>query len=114
MDFHIKSGDTTPVITATLTDSAGAAVNLTGATVRFIMRKGGTSSAKVTGEADIGSPASGGEVSYTWEATDTDTPGIYSACWEVTFSGGAIQTFPNAGYTSVAILPQLDDPVVVP
>ena len=107
MDFHIKSGDTTPVITATLTDSAGAAVNLTGATVRFVMRKGGAATAKVAAAATVVS-APAGTVSYTWLAANTNDPGIYSACWEVTFSGGTIQTFPNAGYTSVAVLPDLD------
>lgn len=107
MDFHIKSGDTTPVITATLTDANGAAVNLTGATVRFVMKKGGTATPKVAAAATVVS-AVAGTVSYTWTGANTDTPGIYSACWEVTFSGGTIQTFPNAGYTSVAILPDLD------
>lgn len=102
MAFFIKQNDTSPAIQATLSDAAGAAVDLSGASVRFHMRAVGNTTAKVDAAAVI-SNATGGIVYYNWQAANTDTLGSYEAEFEVTFSGGEIETFPNNRFIQVEI-----------
>lgn len=103
-DYFIRQNDTGEAITATLEDSAGDAVNLTGASVVFTMRPIGGGEAKVDAAASI-TVAADGEVEYTWQGDDTDTDGWYVACWTVTFSGGEVQSFPNGGWTLIQVTP---------
>jgi hypothetical protein len=105
MSFTIKQNDRSPPITATLT-AGGSAVDLSGCTVKFIMRAPGASSAKVNTAATIVS-ASAGTVSYSWGATDTDTAGLYQAEWEVTFAGGIKRTWPAEDYLYILIVSDL-------
>jgi hypothetical protein len=104
--FNIKRNDTAPAITATLTDSAGTAVSLTGATVRFHMRPNLDTTMKVDAAATV-DDAAAGEVSYSWQTGDTDTTGYFQAEWEVTFSDLTIRTFPTTNYTIVRIVSDL-------
>lgn len=85
VDFEIPKGRLLPILTATLTDANGA-INLTGATVRFQMRLPGSSTLKVDAAATVVN-AVAGQVSYAWQGTDTDTPALYVAWFEVTYSG---------------------------
>ena len=96
-DFTLKRGNTSPAIQATLTDGDGAAVVLTGATVRFHMRADGGDPALA---ADVDAPAvivaaAGGQVRYDWAPADVDVAGWFRAEWEVTYGDGAVETFPN-------------------
>lgn len=100
MSFSIKQHDTSPSYTATL------GVNLTGATVKFIMRLPGSSSTKVSESATI-TGATAGQVQYAWASGDTDTAGLYAAEWEVTFAGGVKQTYPGEDYYYVNVVPDL-------
>jgi len=101
-DFETVQGDT-PTWSDTLTYSTGAAVNLTGATLTFIVRSL-TAAAPVTlaGTASIVSAAAG-TVQFAASAADTATPGQYMAQWKVTFAGGSVMTFPTVGYLSVHV-----------
>lgn len=110
-DYFVKRGDDSPAITSTLYDAAGDPVNLTGATVRFFMSKRGSDSTTVAGNGEIADDETTGVVSYEWQEGDTDDPGDYEAEWEVTFAGGAKQTFPNSGFVRVRILRDLSDEV---
>ena len=104
----MKRGDLLPIAFSTLSDSTGA-VDLTGASVQFIMRaRDGTM--KVNAAATI-DDAAAGLVSYVWTLGDTDTPGVYPQEWEVTFPDGKIATFPNAGYNYVTVARDLADTV---
>ena len=94
---YIKQNDTKPSVRATLYTVSGdppqpVVVNLSGSTVRFIMRQRGQSVAKVDASATIVGAATG-QVQYDWIAADTDTCGEYLVEFEVTDSGGDIQTF---------------------
>ena len=88
-------------------DSSGTAIDITGASVSFKMRAVNSSSLKVNSSATI-TNASNGAVSYTFSASDTDTAGLFQGEFQVTFSGGAIETFPNSEYISINVLDDLD------
>jgi len=83
-------GNRNPSITENIVDSAGAAVDLTGATVQFRMRAVGSSTLKVDASATIVGAPTGGNVRYDWAALDVDTAGEYLIWWVVT-SGGKTQ-----------------------
>lgn len=102
MTFYIKQNDTSPAMLATLQDASGSAVNITGGSVRFHMRPVGSTTAKVSTTATIVT-ASTGSVRYSWASGDTDTVGAYQAEFQVTYSDGKIETFPNDGYIAVEI-----------
>jgi len=100
-NFYMKQNDTQPRMLATLQDGDGAAINLTGASVRFHMRTLGGSTV-VDAAATIITAASG-LVRYDWVAADTDTVGSYQAEFEVTYPDTTVETFPNSGYIRVEI-----------
>lgn len=103
-DFYIGQGDTASTLLVTLRDANGNAVNITGATVHIDVTPihGGT---KIVDAAATIVNAASGQVSYTFTAPQTATPGDYLATFTVTFSGGAVESFPNAGYYLVTINP---------
>lgn len=105
-DYYIKQNDTSPALQVTLKDGNKNAVDVTGATVRFTMKKNGV--AKVSeSSVTLTTPASG-IVTYSWAAGDTDTPGDYEGEFEVTFSGGLIETYPNSDTPfKIRITPEL-------
>lgn len=100
--FHIKQGDTAPALQATLRYADGTAINLTGATVRFLMRPHDDATVAVNGAATV-ITAADGLVEYRWAAGDTDDVGIYQAEFEIA-QGSTIVTVPNAGYIVVQVL----------
>jgi hypothetical protein len=106
MSWPIKKGDREPAFTSQLL-VAGEPVNLTGRSVRFLMRHAVTGTLKVNAAATI-VDAENGRVSYAWAAGDTDTPGLYKAEWEV-MSGGLRRTFPPRGYLHIEVVEDLDD-----
>lgn len=112
-EFSIKQGDTSSAVYATLQDASGDAVDIQGADVRFLMAplSGGTltvAAAAVNAQVGAGTvDGSKGNVVYNWATTDLSVADWYSAEWEVTFSNGSIQSFPNTGYMLVAVEAQL-------
>jgi len=104
--FLIKKGDTSPGVLYAITPTD---IILTGATVVFSMRKTLANTNKVdrasaTVVTATGTPTLG----YDWQAGDTDTAGVFNAEFEVTYSDGTIETFPNDGYIVVRIDEDLD------
>ena len=95
-----KTGDTGPTNVTTLLDRDGNPADLTGATVKFLMRRG--AAVKINAFAEIVDPAAG-TVRYHRTGGDTDTVGVYQAEYEVVFSSGDRQTFPEGGYLTVVI-----------
>ena len=102
--FYIKQNDTRPALSAYLTDANDAAVNLTGATVVFNMRVEPAGTIKVNGTSAVVDDAEAGQVSYNWVAANTDTADDYEAEFQVTFAGGAIQTFPGRNWIFVHVI----------
>jgi hypothetical protein len=103
-DVYIKKGDRSPSVTATL-KAANGVINLTGSTVKFIMRerRSAAGSPKVNAACVVVTP-SAGVVRYDWAAADTDTAGHYDAEFEITTAGGNKITCPNGKYLDVLIL----------
>lgn len=102
-DFTIKQSDTLPVLSATLKDAAGAAIDLTGATVTFRMRRRGrTGPLKIDAAATVVS-ALAGTVQYAWASGDTDTPGSYDAEFRLTLPAGQ-ETVPNGNNLDIEVV----------
>lgn len=108
-DFYLKRGDTASSMYATLTDSAGAAVDIQGAIVYFRMKPIASSgTATFNRQATVlqvsnGQDGSKGKVRVDWQDGDTDTGGLYIGEWLVNYAGGSDQHFPNDGYVLVQI-----------
>ena len=104
--FYIKQGDTAPALRATLKDPNGTAVDITGATVKFTLRS--PAGVVVVNEAAVTIvTADAGIVEYAWQTGDTANVGYNSGEFEVTYSDGTIETFPNFGNFTVLISKQL-------
>lgn len=99
----IKRNDTKDNIKATLSNESGP-VDLTGATVRFLMSKRGT--VKVDRPAQV-QDAVNGIVWFVFEMGDTNETGSYQAEFEVTFSDARVETFPNDGFILINIINDL-------
>jgi len=101
----VKRGDVGVIFADTLTED-DEAVNLTGATVTFILRlRGGT--VPVTGTATI-VDATGGTVSYATVAGNLDVAGLYNQEWEVTYGNGDKFTYPSDTWNPVRIVGDLN------
>lgn len=100
MAFELKQYDRRPFFVVVLKDNFGEAnesiVNLTTAgSAVFNMRAVSPGTKTILrGSAQI-SNAAGGEVTYQWGATDTDTAGAFQAEVEVIWADGKAETFPG-------------------
>jgi hypothetical protein len=109
IDLTINRGDLFPPFKTTLeklneTTGKWEVVDLTNAeTIKLYMISGTT---EVEGTCTSSAPKTG-VAEYPWVAGDTETAGTYRAQVEVTWKTGKPQTFPNAGYYSVLIQPDL-------
>lgn len=92
MTLEFVQGDTAPAITATIAlKSDLSPVDLTGASVRFQMRKPDDRRFTVNAVATIVTAAAGA-VRYAWATNDLTVPGEYVVQWEVTYPDTRIQT----------------------
>jgi len=104
MSFTIKTGDTSPAIEYTLLEPDGTTPqSLVGASVRFHMRLQNTSGDAAVDSAATITDDAGGGVRYSWATGDTAIAGTYDAEFEVTFSDGTVETFPNSNFITVII-----------
>lgn len=103
--FFWKQNDTSPALEVILRDGFGSPVDLTGATVvlNTRLKPGGT--VKINGGTmgAVGSAVNGRQT-YSPTASDTDTPGIYEAEIQTTFTNGRIRTFPSEGYFTIEVV----------
>ncbi len=101
--FTIKRGDTSPTLQYELSPTP----NLTGATVVLNMKTTSGTATITRAAVDVVGDATDGIVEYEWISADTDTVGVYNAEFEVTYSNGKIETFPNDGYIRVKVYADL-------
>lgn len=105
--FYIKQNDTAPSIEAALKDSNGRVKSMENAsTVKFHMKD---SNGNIQIENGLGTIISGtkGIVAYEWQTGDTANTGIHSAEFQIEYTNGQIETFPNTGYIKVIIKDEL-------
>ena len=105
-DFTLKQRDTWPPLDAVLShDTPAVPIDLTGATVRLIL-KTGAGTVAVDETCDI-LDAEAGAVRYQWDPADTATVATYQGEFEITFSDGRIATVPNDSFFEVKIVADL-------
>lgn len=92
VDFHRKVGDTSS-LTVKLTANDADALLGSAKKVIFTMSVSDDAEPKAEGLAQIVT-ASDGVVRYNFDEAEVDKAGIYAIEWEVTYEGGATQTFP--------------------
>lgn len=106
MAFSIKQNDTSPSLQALLKDADRNPIDLVGASVMFHMKALG-GAIKVDAAMTI-VDQDNGIVQYDWTTGDTNTVGTYNVEFEVTYSDGAIETFPNTGSIVVNVVRELN------
>lgn len=108
-DLTLKSNDTRPTFQATLkegTPGAQTPINLTTATsVKLLMK---TLAGSLIQRTATVTDATNGVVTVTFTAPDTATAGSYQAEFEITWTGGGIETVPNDSYLDIEILEDLN------
>lgn len=98
---HLKTGDTEPDLVVKLIKDNDNPKDLSSGspTVSVYIAEANENTLVVdddtTGNVSI-SDANTGEITYSWQAGDTDTPGTYEAEVEVDESGD-VSTYPNRG-----------------
>lgn len=105
----IKRNDTKGKFIDTLTLD-GVPVNLTGCSIKFLIRRRGRSTGSpetlIRTAAIAGDPTLG-NVEYQPVAADVQQEGIFDHEWQVTFPDGKILTVPNFDFNTVEILRDL-------
>lgn len=104
-DFYIKRGATLPKLKVTMADSAGAAVDLSLASVSFRLRPVDASSPTLSRSATVVSAATG-VAEYAWQVGDTATAGSYVGEFVVS-ANGATQVVPSARLLRIEIVDSL-------
>jgi len=100
--FYIEEGDRSPSISAKLTDEDDNAIDLSSASVDFIMREPRGGELIVNDDANVVDGANG-EVEYQWSETATEQDGRFRAEFVVNYADGTQESFPNVGYHTVFI-----------
>ncbi|WP_187442313.1 BppU family phage baseplate upper protein [Sutcliffiella horikoshii] len=103
----LKTTDSWDILPYTIKSASGTPVDLTNATVSFIMAKTGSLSPVINKEAEI-IDAESGKVQYKFTETDTLLTGTFNAEFQVVFPNEERKTFPTAGYLKVQIASNLD------
>lgn len=107
-DFTVMQGGSGQVLTATLLDQTGTAVNLTGGTVTFVLRAQTATGPTTMLPATLVNPAAGA-VQYKLTAADTAYAGTYLVQWQFT-AGGVSSAWPLDGYQELSVNESLSTP----
>ncbi len=103
--INVKRNDLQPSVFATLLNGV-TPINLTGSTVKFIMKARGGTTTKVNAACVVLS-VTAGTVRYDWAGTDTDTAGLYDAEFEITTVASKKYTCPNSRHLEVNVFEDL-------
>jgi hypothetical protein len=105
--FFIKRHDLLPNLPFQILDAAGAPRNCSDITSCYmVMRKQGTNTT-ILKKACTWTNQTSGIGLYDWVTGDTDIDGIMEYEFELTFTGGDIQTVPVSGYLTLTIVPDI-------
>jgi hypothetical protein len=106
-DLTLKRFDTWPPVVVALSDASGAIDLTTASAVHMEMQN----AAKSTTMASLGcaiASAAGGVIKHTWVAAETAMVDTWSAEWEILWANGGVQTVPNDGQRSIAIISDIE------
>ena len=101
VDFEFAAGDTASILEETFASDAGAAIDLTGATVTLVLRHMATG-ATATRSMTVTSPATNGTAQYRFLAVDLqndDGEFLLGGWWyqcRATLASGRIISVPNS------------------
>ncbi len=98
--YYRKQNDTAQAFRYAPAYSDGTALDFSGATLRFHMRRTGLDEAKVDELATITSEDA---FEYFPVADDVDEAGEFQVEWEVTYSNLKTETWPSKGYIACTI-----------
>jgi len=107
--YYLTQNDAGVVMTTTLQNADGTAIDLTDATVYFHCGAEGDPDNAIVDALATVVDAENGRVRYTWTAADTAEAGTYQAEFELQWGGGAvIRTVPSrSGAFKVVIRPEV-------
>lgn len=105
-DLTIKQNDTWPPLEATLSDQDGPVNLTTASTILLLLKPALTPLTIFQGVCEVVS-AVDGKIRYVWDEPDTAIADTYAGEFEVTWTDSTITTFPNAGYFSLEIQPDI-------
>lgn len=101
--FYIKQDDTQPPLEVICRrGGVSPGFDPVNDSVTFSMRDPNTGTVKVNAAAAV--IVDEETLRYTMSVADTDTPGNYDGEFEVTYSGGEVETYPNAEYITVRVV----------
>lgn len=108
-DYYLKQGDDAPTVATILKDINNDPVNLTGASGSAYFRPARVTTGLVTATltVDPDQAANRGLVTFPWPSGGLSVLGEWLGEFEITFTGGKKQTFPNDGYFILEVVPQL-------
>lgn len=106
MAFSIKQNDTSPSLGVQLLDGSKEVIDLSGASVNFYMKIAGSTTIAVNNAAVVKNGPEG-RVEYEWSTGDTQTAANYQGEFQVTYPNGSVETFPNNGYITIRVLPEI-------
>jgi hypothetical protein len=101
----VKKNDSYDAITYQLENEDNSTVDLTGASVNFVM---GKKNKLITNAKATVTSATSGIVSYQLTPLDTLVSGTFLAEFVVTFANGTVKTYPSNGYITVDVEQNLD------
>lgn len=111
---EVAATATTPAIEHEPLMNDGVVVDLTGATIKFLLKMIDYPYALYSFTADIDGDPTAGDVVYIPGAGFPITPGQYLQEWEVTQADGSIRTFPQRGHNILVIEEDLNpDPFTI-
>ena len=95
--FYMNENDTLPDLQVTVKDGDDVVVDVTGATIKFSMKDIALGTLKINERSVTIVNGTSGIIKYVWQSdkSDTNVVGKYLCEFEVTFSGGAVLTFPG-------------------
>lgn len=110
VDQTLKKGDTSPALAIRCTDENDKAINLSNFNeITFYLTNFETGDRKIKSTESGGDVvvinASEGKVKYEWQPLDTDEVGMFEGEFEVEYSDGTTETFPNQRDLIVKINP---------
>ena len=111
-DHTRRVNDVLPPLDCTLQESSEGtliAFNITGYTVRFVMRSSANTviaDATTSGDVTVLS-STAGRVRMNFSSSHVDTPGSFLAEWELKTASTQRITFPSASHISIVLKPEL-------